>query len=102
MFGFRIYADTSLMEAYEGYWVKARQANVFLRFNHESQVADLSAPQRIWLAVKEKTLEWSRNVMPQTRAAIADSDTPPMPMGAFANDVDPVFEGCFIESAGRD
>jgi len=29
-----------------------------------------------------------------------DDDTPPMPMGVLdSNDVDPVFQGCFVEIA---
>jgi len=105
------YSDTSLMETYEGYWIKVRDnedepraegVSVFLRFNHYSQASNMSAPVRVWLAGKAKAIEWIRNVLPQAREAIADNDSPPMPMGLFEDSVDPVFEGCFVGTVGRD
>ena len=92
------YDGTSMMAAYEGYWVKARQTNVFLRFNHFSQASNTSKPRRVWLAVNGSVLNWLKSMIPQTSEAIADNDTPPRPMGAFGESVDPVFEGCFLDS----
>jgi len=90
--------DHFKLESYKGYWVKALQEDVYLLFPESSQYMAMSIPEKIWLAVQGKTLEWIRNVMPQTREAIADNDSPPMPMGLFDDSVDPVFEGCFVES----
>jgi hypothetical protein len=75
------YSDTFLMKKYEGYWVKVKKANVFLRFpvNTQAGLSNLS-----------------------TQVAIPDpGDSPPGPMGDFSvseggigGDV-----GCFIATA---
>ena len=87
-----------VMERYKGYWVKAIVDGVYLVFPMDAQLANLSTPAKVWLAGKAKTLEWIRNIIPQAREAIADNDSPPMPMGLFEDSVDPVFEGCFVQT----
>jgi Bacterial Ig-like domain/FG-GAP-like repeat/Right handed beta helix region len=90
---------TLVMTAYEGYWVKAKQANVYLRFDPGvQQTAALDQSDtllaRTWH--KASTLLSVLNFFSQE--AVADNDTPPMPMGGLDdNTVDPVFQGCFIE-----
>ena len=86
------------LQSYSGYWVNAKLEGVYLVFPERAQVAGLSTPGNTLLAIKGKALQWLKQWMPATREAIADNDTPPMPMGDLNdNTVDPVFQGCFIE-----
>jgi hypothetical protein len=87
------------MAAYQGYWVKARQANVFLRFDPGDQVlASSGRPEILMAGVWKKTKTWLLNLNIFSNEAVAEGDdTPPMPMGVLDdNTVDPVFQGCFI------
>jgi hypothetical protein len=86
------------MEAYAGYWVKARQANVFLRFDPGARVASLGRPEILMAGVWKKTKTWLSNLNIFSNEAVAEGDdTPPMPMGMLDDHtVDPVFQGCFI------
>jgi hypothetical protein len=93
--------ENFVLEFYKGYWVKALVDGAYLVFPEWAQVAGLSTPGNTLLALKGKAIRWVKRLLPETREAIADNDSPPMPMGLFENSVDPVFEGCFIESAGR-
>ena len=93
--------DNFQLKRYKGYWVRADVEGAYLIFTMDSQVANLSMPAKMWLAVQGKTAQWLKNLMPATHEAIADSDSPPMPMGLFEDNVDPVFEGCFIETVGE-
>ena len=92
--------DPSLkMAVHEGYWVKAKQANLLLRFDTGVQMSPLAGPDslvgRTW--PRASTLLSKLNVF--SRAAMADNDTPPMPMGVLdGNTVDPVLQGCFVDS----
>jgi hypothetical protein len=93
-------SDTSqVMAAYGGYWVKARQANVLLRFYPGARVASLSMPEILMAGIWEKTKAWFSNFNIFSKEAVADDDdTPPMPMGGLDDDTaDPVFQGCFVE-----
>lgn len=87
------------MEAYAGYWVKARQANVFLRFEPGARVASLGKPEILMAGIWKKTKTWLSNLNIFSKEAVAgDDNTPPMPMGTLDdNTADPVFQGCFIE-----
>ena len=88
-----------VMAAYEGYWVKAKQANIYLRFDPGTQIAALVQSDNLLARTwhKAATLLSVLNVFSQE--AVADNDSPPMPMGGFDdNTVDPVFQGCFIET----
>jgi hypothetical protein len=87
------------MAAYQGYWVQARQANVFLRFDPAARVASLSMSETLIARAWHKTRIWLSNLDIFSQEAVADNDTPPMPMGGLDdNTVDPVFQGCFIET----
>ena len=88
------------MVAYQGYWVKAKQANVFLRFEPGARVASLGMPEILMAGIWKKTTTWLSKLNIFSKEAVAvDDDTPPMPMGALDDNVDPVFQGCFIETA---
>ena len=88
-----------VMAVYAGYWVKARQANVFLRFDPGAQISSLGLPEILMAGIWKKTQTWFSNLNIFSNEAVAeDDDTPPMPMGGLDdNSVDPVFQGCFIE-----
>jgi len=115
------YDDTATMVQGEGYWVKAKKANVFLRFDQAVQIelAQLSNPGIMFASVLDKAKRWVKECFaPET--AIADSgDTPPMPMvdfsesssgadaaGGSGSDADSDGGGggggggCFIDTAG--
>jgi hypothetical protein len=94
------YADTLFMDAYEGYWVKARKPGVFLRFSTSAQ-AGLSDPGTR-LANLMHAGKRSLNLWPFTpRSAIAeDGESPPRPMANFGSDTkgqDPFGAACFID-----
>jgi len=92
-------AESFELESYSGYWVNAKLNGVYLVFPESAQVTGLSTPGNTLLALKGKALQWLKKWKPETRTAIADNDSPPMPMGAFdENSVDNIFEGCFIET----
>lgn len=86
------------LDAYSGYWVKARQANVFLRFDHGARIASLGESEILAAGLWKKTKAWFSNLNVFSNEAVAEGDeTPPMPMGRLDdNTVDPVFQGCFI------
>jgi hypothetical protein len=99
------YADTIFMEAYEGYWVKARKPGVFLRFSTGAQ-AGLSDPGTR-LANLTHTGKRYLNLWPFTpRSAIADDgDSPPRPMANFGSDTngqDPLGAACYIDTLNPD
>ena len=89
-----------VMAAYEGYWVKAKQAGVLLRFDPGVQMPPLAAPDMFMSKTWHHTLRMLSNLNLFSKAAVADdNDTPPMPMGDLdSNDVEPVFGGCFVEA----
>jgi len=95
--------DSSLeMAAYKGYWVQAKQENVLLLFGESAQarvIASLGTPETLVAKAWCKTKTWLSNLDIFSQEAVAvDNDTPPMPMGVLDNNnVDPVFQGCFIE-----
>ena len=91
-------ADNFELQSYSGYWVNGKLDGVYLIFPESAQVAGLSTPGNTMLAWQGKALQWLKKWLPETRTAIADNDSPPMPMGALDdNTVDPVFQGCFID-----
>jgi hypothetical protein len=99
------YADTIFMEAYEGYWVKARKPGVFLRFPTSAQ-AGLSDPGTR-LANLMRDGKRYLNLWPfKPRSAIADDgDSPPRPMANFGSDTtgqDPLGAACFIDTLTPD
>ena len=94
--------DADLMEKHEGYWVKAKKANVFLRFPVRVQ-AGLSNPATMIAKLLNKGKRWiNRRLAPNV--AIADSeDSPPAPMGDFGTKGGDSSGGpaCFITSAAH-
>jgi List-Bact-rpt repeat protein/parallel beta helix pectate lyase-like protein/thrombospondin type 3 repeat protein len=90
------------MTAYAGYWVEAKQANVFLMFEPAARVTSLGMPQTMLAQAWHKTKTWLSNLELFDREAIADNDRPPMPpAGLDENSVDPVIEGCYIETINK-
>jgi len=87
-----------VLEPYNGYWVKAVKEGAYLVFPSVYQVKESSSPKTILMAVKKRAFQWIKDLMPSTQEAIADDDLPPMPMGGFEDSVDPVFEGCFVQT----
>jgi hypothetical protein len=89
------------MAFYKGYWVKARQANVFLRFEPGARIASQGRSEILMAVIWKKTTTWLQNLKLFSGEAVAEDDaTPPMPMGGVDDDsVDAVFQGCFIEIA---
>ncbi|MEN8245726.1 MAG: hypothetical protein ABFS43_12590 [Thermodesulfobacteriota bacterium] len=87
-----------VLEYYKGYWVKALVEGAYLEFPVSAQVNGLSTPRNTMLAWKGKAVQWMKSLLPAPSEAIADDDLPPMPMGGFEDSVDPVFEGCFVQT----
>ncbi|MCP4489610.1 MAG: hypothetical protein GY820_20180 [Gammaproteobacteria bacterium] len=87
------------MEPYEGYWVKAKQENVFLKFPHDNAVqVTATRNQGIGKQLKNRISKISF-----TRQAIAESGgKPPSPIGSFS-DSSKVADssGCFISEAAH-
>jgi hypothetical protein len=113
------YSDaTTDMVHGNGYWVKAKKANVFLRFDQEVQIelAQLSNPGIMFASIWNKAKRWVKKCFaPET--AIADSgDSPPMPMVALSGSSSGADSGggsgtdsdggggggCFIETVAMD
>ena len=74
------YDDTITLEPYNGYWVKAKASNVYLRFPSSAQ-----------------QLKKGRRVEPNN--AVASGDTPPMPMGLETQSGGGASSSCFIFTA---
>jgi parallel beta-helix repeat protein len=88
----------SEMKAYAGYWVKAKKAGVFLKFDVGARVSSLGMPQTLMAKAWQKTVNWLNKLNLFSGEAIADNDSPPMPpAGLDENTVDPVFGGCYVD-----
>jgi len=93
-------SDFFLMEKYEGYWVKAKKANVFLRFRVTAQTASISNPPTYFARLLSNGKRWMKRWVFTTHVAIADSDdSPPRPMGDFSTVSPESVGGCFIATA---
>jgi hypothetical protein len=93
------YPDATLMEKYKGYWVKAKKANVFLRFQVINQVS-LSNPATYFARLLINGKRWMKRWVFTPDVAIADSDdSPPRPMGDFSTVSPESVGGCFIATA---
>ncbi len=90
--------ENFVLKYYKGYWVKAIVEGAYLVFPESAQVAGMSTPRNTMLAWKGKAIQWMKRLLPAPSEAIADNDTPPMPMGVLGDGVDPVFEGCFVKT----
>ena len=77
-------SNTTWMKKYEGYWVKAKKANVYLKFKVSAQ-ASLSNPGTMLAGLFS---EWKNRIkgwVPSPNDAIADDgDSPPGPPGDFS------------------
>jgi hypothetical protein len=94
------YSDTTLMEKYEGYWVKVKKANVFLRFRESVQIASISNPGTMFARLLSNGKRWMKRWVLTPQVAIADSDdSPPRPMGDFSTVSPESVGGCFIAEA---
>ncbi len=91
--------DNPIMEAYAGYWVEAKQAGLFLKFDSAARVSPPLGRSDTRLAKAwHNTKKWFKNLNLFSGEAIADNNSPPMPPAVLDdNTVDPVFGGCFIE-----
>jgi hypothetical protein len=88
-----------VLKSYNGYWVKANKKGAYLVFPHIVQIPHASRADNIYLAVKDKIISWLKKFTPRSNEALADNDTPPMPMGAFEESSNEnIFDGCFIDT----
>jgi hypothetical protein len=88
-------SDSFVMEVNEGYWVRAKEPNVYLSFPVSAQ----------WVSLNKKTMfaklvddgkRWIKEKVMSPKEAIAESgDNPPMPMGGL--DDESSIAGCFID-----
>jgi len=96
-------ATEPVMHVYQGYWVKAKHANVHLKFGVDAQEALLTQKQSLWDKMVAGVRSWMENTGLISSEAIAgDGDTPPMPMGSV-DDPDNMLPvaGCFVETTKR-
>ncbi|HID31180.1 MAG TPA: sigma-54-dependent Fis family transcriptional regulator, partial [Desulfobacterales bacterium] len=78
------YSDATLMEKHDGYWVRAKRANVFLRFLEAEQLAGLGNPGTTFASLFNRGKRWIKRWVFAPEVAIADSgDSPPAPMADF-------------------
>jgi hypothetical protein len=100
------FSDNILMEQGEGYWVRAKQANVSLRFRRSVQVAELSDKRIMFADLWGRAKRWTKKWVFGPEEAVAYSDDyPPMPMGLLSSDalapesvVDGEAGGCFVDT----
>jgi len=78
------YVETSMMMAGHGYWVKARQQDITLRFPADQQVGMKNPEVLLALALDKAKKEFRQLVSPAP--ALADDDSPPRPMAAIEAD----------------
>lgn len=79
------YSDATWMQKHEGYWVKVKRANVFLRFPVSAQ-ARLSNPGIMFAALLSKGEQFVKKygLLTPGDAVAANGDSPPGPMGDFS------------------
>ncbi|MGD9022412.1 MAG: right-handed parallel beta-helix repeat-containing protein [Deltaproteobacteria bacterium] len=102
--------DTTLMEQGEGYWVRVKNPNVFLRFRQDVQIelAQVSHTRIMFASLLNRAKTWIKRWVLTPETAVADSgDSPPLPMADFSgttNDADSEGGGggCFLQTAGMD
>ena len=94
------FSDTAIIKAYEGYWVKAKQAGVYLRYNHLTQIAKATSFEMklAGFFTELKSMARSVHLIPE-EAIAADGQTPPMPMGAIGESSSG--GGCFVQTLTR-
>ena len=86
-----------LLERYSGYWVRAKQENIYLCFPADVGIALRSGGfiGGIW----NRLTAWVGNLLPETGTAYANAptDAPPMPMAGLETDKAGGI-GCFIDT----
>jgi hypothetical protein len=93
--------DTTVLERHGGYWVRAKQANVSLRFRRAVQQAARGGPESIFLVFLNRSAGHFKAMWGGTREARAQStDYPPMPMGTLTPS-EHAMGGCFIEAVAQ-
>jgi parallel beta-helix repeat protein len=99
------YPDNVEMLQREGYWVKAKKANIWLRFRQDARVvvAQVSNQDTMFAGLFKKAKTWVNKWILGSQVAIADSgDSPPMPMaaisGSSADSEGGGGGGCFVDS----
>jgi hypothetical protein len=90
--------DTITLEKYNGYWVRAREENVYLRFPSDYQITVNRFGKKL-----NRALAKGKGIMQslRPRKAHADGDdSPPRPMSDFSSDAtgNSGGSGCFISS----
>jgi hypothetical protein len=95
--------DFFLMQKNKGYWVKAKQNNVFLRFPVSAQIAALSKSDTMLASIWRKGKRWIKTWVFAPTIALADTeDSPPLPpIRGLSSRGSSVSEGggCFIATA---
>mgnify|MGYP006276540251 CR=1 FL=1 len=96
--------DTTMLTSGYGYWVRAKQKNVSLRFPVGAQ-AKLSNPSVMLAIALDKTRRLGQKIIfPETVSAGHDTDTPPAPMQALGvqeRSESPSGGNCFISVIGH-
>ncbi len=78
------FSDTTLMEPYEGYWVRVKQANVSIRFPESAQ-ASVSKTGVMFASFINKGQRWLEKwVFSPSEAIAVSSDSPPLPMASLS------------------
>ena len=97
------YSDTTLIEKYNGYWVKAKQANVYLIFAHTAQAAIRPGFKVMLADLFQSAKRWGKEWIFASSEAVADAgDSPPAPIGGFTSNAAEAASGgggCFIATA---
>jgi hypothetical protein len=86
-----------LLERYSGYWVRAKQPNVYLCFPADAGIALRSGGID---AMYQLITAWADNLLPEfaTAYANATTDSPPMPMAGLETEKAGGSGGCFINT----
>jgi hypothetical protein len=94
-----------IVKDHHGFWVKAKMANVSLRFSHSAPLSSSLSREKTLLAAAQRWLARVAVGLVSPTAAIADSGGPPMPMSLSGSAGSSGFSsggggsGCFIATA---
>jgi hypothetical protein len=101
--------NNDFMEQGEGYWVRAKKANVSLKFLQGEPMTQLSNSSIMFARLLDSGKRWVKKLLFTPRAAIAYSnDSPPMPMGVLGASESPSADtaaegdgggGCFVDTS---
>jgi hypothetical protein len=95
------FPDTVTLERYNGYWVRVRAENVYLRFPADQQMAAGGLGHALNSALARGG-RLAQSLLPKAAHADAD-DSPPRPMSGLTGDAGGSSggSGCFISSTAR-